>query len=389
MWTEYLDRKSYITPRQLSRMGADNEGCPSRRNVLKTVGAGFTVAAGSKTVTATSSLSVSDLVYVTKGSKESPVSVDEIEEATERVLANGATVHDAEEVITNNARAEQRVFEQDSDSHAKDIIGYGVAWTGDSPKIEIHRLPRHAPIDGAKVSTRRAHEKLDQFANSPSSNRVSTDFSPSDDWKKLGSVSDDTWVFGGGSAENKVGFIEHFTEAYKNTDERKPSTNDYAVTQKGDTLPACDNSWGESAVNAGTKQIQNWGRSDLTPVDHLDHQPTKDVTTSIDTQLTASYGGGSISVSVNIPYISRNVEYVADEQARTFYNYPPKIDDPFNAGAKKSNCDHEQVGIWRTDPISSDSADITSSYYLGKFRNRGGVSYADNTFTLLTLNKLQ
>lgn len=206
-------------------------------------------------------------------------------------------------------------------------------------------------------------------------------FDPSDDWNKLGSISKDTWVY----ADAKIGYLEDFAEVYKNTSETQSDTNDYAVTQHGYTQPAHDHDWGNRAFNLETRQVQNWTRSDLDPVDHLDHAPVRDKKTKFDTTISATYGGGGISVNYKIPYIKRNVEYETEEQIKTYYRYPQRID---GHEAKYVDCDHEQISIWRTDPIVCGSDTITTSYYWGEFEEYDGTSRADNTFTLLTLNKI-
>ena len=43
---------------------------------------------------------------------------------------------------------------------------------------------------------------------------------------------------------------------------------------------------------------------------------------SSDTTISATYGGGGISVDYEIPYIKRNVEYETEEQIETHYRYP-------------------------------------------------------------------
>ena len=52
-------------------------------------------------------------------------------------------------------------------------------------------------------------------------------FDPSDDRTKLGSISEDTSVYG----DKKIGYIEQFTEVGKNTSETQSDTDDYGVTQ--------------------------------------------------------------------------------------------------------------------------------------------------------------
>ena len=363
------------------------DGVLSRRDTLRTLGGVLTLTAGRETILEAPRPSPSELVGVLEGSRGSPVSVDEIEQTTQRVLKHGADVHPTRKVVTNNTRAEQRTLEQ-ALNNPKEIVAYGIAWTNETPEIVVHRLPRETLTSEAAPPIQRIHDELAAFADPSNPDRVSTNASTSDGWKPLGAVSESSWVYGGPDGETRFGQLRHTTEAYRSTTERKSQTDDYAVTQTGETRPACDNNWGNGAINAGTRQVQDWGRSELTPVDHLDHQPTTDVTGTIDTRLSSSYGGGSITVDTESPWITRDVDYVVEEQARTQYSYPLRL-APFAGGARRSNCTHEQIGVWRTDPISSDSADITASYYFGKFRNRGGVSYADNTFTLLTLNELQ
>jgi hypothetical protein len=205
-----------------------------------------------------------------------------------------------------------------------------------------------------------------------------------DDWTKLGSVDAETWVYNTDD-DVKSGFIEQFTEVYKNTSEKKSDTNDYGVTQHGFTQPAHDHSWGKKAHNERTKQIQNWKRSELSP-NHLSHSPVKDKKSSFDTNITAGYGAGGITMSYNVPYIRRDVEYLTEEQVQTLYYYPQ---NPAGHEAKYVDCDHEQISIWRTDPISSDSEQITTSYYHGLFKEFDGIEYGDSAFNMLTLHNLQ
>jgi hypothetical protein len=179
--------------------------------------------------------------------------------------------------------------------------------------------------------------------------------------------------------------VQTVTEVHKNTSETQSDTNDYAVTQPGYTQPAHDHDWCDKAFSLETRQVQNWTRSDLDPVDHLDHAPVRDKKTKFDTTINATYGSGGISVDYRIPYIKQNVGYETEEQIKTYYRYPQRID---SHEAKCVDCDHEQISIWRMDPIASDSEAITTSYYWGEFEEYDGTDQADHTFTLLTLNRI-
>ena len=206
-------------------------------------------------------------------------------------------------------------------------------------------------------------------------------FDPGDDWTKLGSISEDTWIYG----DRKFGYIEHFTEGTR-TLVRHSQTPTTTVSHSTAThsLPTTTTG-GDDAFNLETQQIQNWTRSDLDPVDHLDHAPVRDKKTKFDTTINATYGSGGISVDYRIPYIKRNVDYETEEQIKTYYRYPQRID---GHEAKYVDCDHEQISIWRTDPIASDSEAITTSTYWGQFEEYDGTDQTDHTFTLLTLNKI-
>lgn len=204
---------------------------------------------------------------------------------------------------------------------------------------------------------------------------------PSDNWEKKGSVSQDTWV----AYDPYYGHIEHFTEVYRNTDEVQTDTDDWAVNQHGWMSPAADHSWGLDARNYKTEQTQNWGRSDLGATDHLDHTPRKDKKSSFDTTITATYGGGSVSVAYKIPYIKRNVEYEVEKKAKTYYTYPDNI---WGHEAMNVDCNQEQIAIWRTDVPSSDNETITTSYYMGKFADEIYTA-SDYVFADLTLNSIK
>lgn len=82
----------------------------------------------------------------------------------------------------------------------------------EAPTITIRYLPKYVPAGEAEIPTRRAHTKLNDFA---AARQTVSSFDPSDDWTKLGSISEDTSVY----ADKKIGYIEQFTEVYKNTSE--------------------------------------------------------------------------------------------------------------------------------------------------------------------------
>lgn len=113
---------------------------------------------------AASGSALPQLIGLAKGTPNSPVSVDQIERLKGRILSNGASAHGVDRVVTNDTRAEQREFERRSGGSAKDIVGYGIAWSDGSPDITIQYLPKHMPASEAEMPTRRAHTKLDNFA---------------------------------------------------------------------------------------------------------------------------------------------------------------------------------------------------------------------------------
>ena len=142
----------------------------SKRKVLKTTGAALAAAVGSTTVTAAPGKADPELIAVAKGRPNSPVSASRIEKLQQKVLANGAAKHDVDEVVTNDTKTELAEYKRRSESTAKDILGYGIAWTDGSPTITIQHLPKGVPASEAQLPTERAPKKVDNFAKAHRNN---------------------------------------------------------------------------------------------------------------------------------------------------------------------------------------------------------------------------
>ncbi|WP_396613486.1 hypothetical protein ACH9L7_16210 (plasmid) [Haloferax sp. S1W] len=170
-------------------------------------------------------------------------------------------------------------------------------------------------------------------------------------------------------SQQQVGAIEQYATLWENTSDNLTGKEEWALAQRGNMLPSIDNDYMDNNdaygawINRRTEMVQNWDRSELGPVDHIAHAPSKNKKSSFDTSISASAGGPQMTANYEIPYIARDVNYVSNKKLETVYTYPS---NHFGQEAQTVDCDQEQIGIWETqDPSDGDS--VVPSYYFGKF----------------------
>lgn len=193
----------------------------------------------------------------------------------------------------------------------------------------------------------------------------------SDEWARISSISQNREVWSYDDNWGKVGELEHSATLWKNESANLSSQEEWAVGQRGWMLPGVDNNWddGLDYYNKYTSIVQNWSGSDLTPVDHIDHEPVRDDTDEFDVTLTVSDDfGAEVTIDHQVPYVSRDVQYDYNSTMETVYTYPTGF---LEDEARDDDCSQEQLSIWQTDEASDGDTVVPLEYY-GEFESANG-----------------
>jgi len=173
---------------------------------------------------------------------------------------------------------------------------------------------------------------------------------PEPEWTRIGVTSTDKDAFStiygpDGTNTYLVGKSDLYVEIYKVIDDNLPAQTNYLCVPHLKQWPGRKLDGGSPTLNKSTMLEQDWSNNTFEGAEITDWGPTKPKTGSIDWSATVSAGSGAgLSVSYDVPYISRKIIPEYNQTVGQEYTYPHTPLNPIDREARKQIVDLKNFG---------------------------------------------
>lgn len=182
---------------------------------------------------------------------------------------------------------------------------------------------------------------------------------PEPEWTRIGTTSTDKDVFStinwpdGSATTHLLGKVDLYVEVYKVANDDSSGQTNYACIPHIKQWPGQKLDGGAPAYNKYTMLEQDWTNNTFGGLEITDWGPTESKTGSIDWSATISVGtsgsGAGLSVSYDVPHISRDITSEYNQTVSQEYTYPHTV-DPLDSEAREQIVGLKNFGeVWLDD----------------------------------------